>query len=101
MELIIKSFIISLAIVELRIFSSPGMILFFLRMPYDYFNDRSKVITYLLKPVIGCTTCMASVWTLVIDAFYFERLNKWTILTIFIVACLNSIIMALYERISK
>lgn len=125
MEILIKSLIISLAIVGLRIVSSPGMFLYFLRMPYEIlvnvnkrFNKRVpkdkaelwvgqfiglillRMPVYLLKPIIGCTTCMASVWTIVIDYTYFE-LNKYTILTAFIVAALNSLIYALYVKLDK
>ena len=125
-ELIEQSIIISLAIVGLRIVSSKGMILHFLRMPYewllgmyDFWEEeyqntdddevedycrkhmiKFKVPIYILKPIIGCTTCMASVYTILISYLYFE-VTTWTVLQIFIVACLNSIIMAYYEKLNK
>ena len=141
MEILIRSLEISLAICGLRIVSSKGMILYFLRMPYEWLQNELKVSknylkevrgintedfknkepmtytldqikyqkkcikilnvkTYLLKPIIGCTTCMASVWTIVIEYSYFD-LTKWSILTIFMVACLNSIFYALFEKLEK
>ena len=99
MDMLIKSLIISLACVGLRIVSSPGMILYFLRMPYEWAQNESDMLTYILKPVIGCVTCMASVWTLVIEKVFYSGLNKATILIIFIVAALNSIIYGIYQKI--
>lgn len=121
-ELLLQSTIISLFCVGLRIVSSKGMILFFLRMPYEWLQNKPinlvgkydttyekrirkknlfyRTLIYLLKPVIGCTTCMASFWTLVISHFYFS-INQWTLLIIFVVACLNSIIMAIFENLNK
>jgi len=120
--LITKSIIISLAICGLRMVSSKGMILEFLRMPYEWllceveeiskFNKlhsidstlletwKYKILIYILKPLIGCTTCMASVWTLIIEYSYF-KLSWWSVITVFIVACMNSIIFALYEKLNK
>lgn len=115
-----RAIIISLAIVGLRVVSSKGMILYFLRMPYEYcisaldFYDaiydcnhkarikkiQFKTLIYILKPIIGCCTCMASVYTITIDYYYFE-LTEWTVLSIFMVATLNSIIFSLYERLEK
>lgn len=113
--IIIKSVIISLAIVGLRVVSSRGMILYFLRMPYEWLvenevkedwcnsititNKLYTLLIYLLKPIIGCCVCMASVYTIAIDYYYYD-LSKWTVLTIFMVATLNSIIFALYEKIN-
>ncbi len=123
-----KSILISLAIVGLRIVSSKGMILHFLRMPYewvlkeldlienndDYSNDSDSLGTLIgklsyglmllimklpLKAIIGCVTCMSGLYTVLIDYAYF-KLSWHTLLTVFIVACLNSIIFALYELIS-
>lgn len=127
MELLIKSLIISFAIVGLRIASSKEMVLYFLRAPYDILkrvrkstNDKFiknsterlelyvyvfwraillDLPIYLMKPVIGCVTCMASFWTLVIEHFYFGNIDKWTILTIFVVAAFNSISYAFYEKL--
>lgn len=92
-QLLIKSLIISLFCVGLRIASSPGMVLYFLRKPFENLEGWKN---YLAKPVILCSTCMASVWTIVIEYAYFE-LSIWTILIIFVVAAMNSIIYAFYE----
>jgi len=153
MELLIKSLIISLFCVGLRITSSKGYLLYFLRMPYERLEDlkklKNKLIessnkiikeTYIvieskkgwhdtdenakklgkmldlirenektikstnpnknnwlilpLKVFIGCIVCMAS-YTWLIDYLYYT-VDKWTILTVFIVACLNPIIYTLY-----
>ena len=128
--IIIKAIVISLAIVGLRIVSSKGMILHILRMPYEYLqnelnmniaflsslkyseatikyiNEQKRIIVYhkiaiyLLKPIIGCTTCMASFYTIIIEYSYFD-LSKWSILTIFMVATINSILFSLYEKLEK
>lgn len=128
--ILLKSIVISLACVGLRIASSKGMLLYFLRMPYEWLTDKTKkekfsynmqatnarglevrilimsrikklsIPIYILKPIIGCVTCMASVYTLLIEHFYFGNIDKWTILIIFIVACLNSIIYAFYEKLT-
>ena len=125
-----QSIIISFAIVGLRIVSSKGMVLHFLRFPYDVITNRLKnerfsfdmqstndrglevraiilkrikkynILIHLLKPIIGCCTCMASFYTIVISHYYFE-LSQWTILQIFIVAFLNSILFATYNKLIK
>jgi hypothetical protein len=180
-HLILTSIIISLAIVGLRIISSPGMILYFLRKPYDRLSDkmnkhnqalgrlntqitknmalkvlvendkpavlgnlgsdtppevltgdrkenfifklekaistlrgelsvakktigRTELFIYLLKPVIGCCTCMASFWTLVfIPLFISGPLGEYHIIMLpvimLIVAAFNSLIYAAYEKL--
>ena len=104
MEILIKALIISLFCVGLRITSDDGMILSFIRMPYVWLESKElnfwgKLAHYLLKPIIGCITCMASVWSITIDYYYFHYFNKWTILLIFVVACLNTMIYRLYEKL--
>ena len=99
-QILLKSILISLAIVGLRIVSSPGMILYILRMPYEWAQKNNPYLTYLLKPIIGCTTCMASVWTIIIELVYFD-LSLWTLITTFIVACMNSIFYELYDKLNK
>ena len=150
------SLIISGFCVGLRIISSPGMILHFLRKPYSWLADKidsgkemveslgedinqkrkdlnetilsgteheidktknelvhlswmlekakkelkKRVIYhYLLKPVIGCGTCMASIWTFVWFPL-FEVYSLRLILVMFCVATLNSLIHALYEKLA-
>lgn len=126
MELLFKSLIISLACVGLRLVSDKGMILYFLRWPYDWLHDAKKeaerfnkeypststtyligsrdivmydILMYILKPIIGCVTCMASVYTVIMEIAYYE-LSLWTIPTIFIVATMNSIIFSTYNKLS-
>ena len=69
---------------------------------YDPVIKRLSIMIYLLKPVIGCGTCMASVWTIVwwwlmMD----EPFSQFFVLTAFAVATLNSLIFALYEVMTK
>jgi len=96
MDILEKALIISLFCVGLRIISSEGMILYFIRKPYE---KGSKLTKAILKPIIGCVTCMSGIYTIIIELSYYS-ISKWTILTIFIVAAFNSIIYALYELIS-
>ena len=96
-ELLEQSLIISLAIVGLRMVSSKGMILYFLREPFENLTGWKQ---YVMKPFILCTTCMASVWTIAISYSYYS-ISRYTIIQIFIVACLNSIIFAYYEKLNK
>ena len=138
-ELLLKSLTISLFCVGLRIVSSKGMVLYFIRWPYDKFKELlaeevklkedflyhlkagngnvedlkkgiraasyaigfERCLIYLLKPVIACSTCMASLWTILLDYFYFNALGKSTIIIIFVCACLNSIIHAVYDKLIK
>lgn len=165
MDIIIKSLIISFACIGLRIISSPGMILYFLRMPFDKLkegnaenkhiigNCRSKIeqaefgindtindkhidpkgdwgrnlmkgyrlqieslkldilklerrktynwLLYAMKPVILCVTCMSSAWTIVIELGYYNTLSLQSVIIAFVVAALNSIIYASYEKLTK
>jgi hypothetical protein len=172
-ELFQISLFISLFCVGLRIISSPGLILYFLRKPYDNLNtelkrivanvtnidkdianheeakekikltaaiknqelsadqkgriiiiqkhiddqwvERGKMVMKqkpvinkinILKPIIGCGTCMASVWTLIwfIPGLYLAELNLNVLFifpTMFIVAAMNSLFYALYELMTK
>jgi len=119
MELIEKAIIISSACIGLRIATSPGMVLHFLRMPYEHIvkakqdwkemedsislgvRIRIDAMIWTLKPLIACVTCTAGLYTILAEIYYYDGLNKWTILTIFIVACFNSIGYALYEKLIK
>jgi len=121
---------ISLFCIGLRIVSSKGMILYFLRKPYDFVckeineikriynlidNKDSKpllaehvkmeiryysILQYILKPIIGCVTCMASFWTIVWGFYY-----QFTIVEFFMVAlpvaALNAVGFAVYELIES
>lgn len=101
MEILIKAIIISLFCVGLRIITGKGMILFFLRMPYEWAVDRSKILTYALKPIIGCCTCFASFWTIAIELGYYNTLTLQSVIIAFVVAALNSVIHAYYEKLTK
>lgn len=101
MEILIKSLVISLFCVGLRIISSPGMLLYFLRQPYEWAQNKTNILKHLLKPVIGCGTCMASVWTIAIELTYYNELSLKTFIIMFIVAALNSILYAYYEKLTK
>jgi len=101
MDILLKALLISLFCVGLRIISSPGMIFYFLRMPYEWSQRHSQLLKYILKPVIGCGTCMASVWTIVIELGYYNNtFNAELIIIAFMVAALNSLIYAYFEKLS-
>jgi len=106
MDLLIKAFTISLFCVGLRIASSPGMVLYFLRYPFDLLlevkkpNRLNSIAVNILKPVIGCITCMASVYTILIEVLYYKGLNMQTILLIFVVASMNTIIYTAYNNLN-
>jgi len=78
--------------------------------------DRARAVIALrplkrenlfLKPIIGCGTCMASVWTLVLFPFACVlQLGEWptisawfvaSVFIMFIVAAMNSLIIAVYD----
>ena len=92
-----ESIIISLFYIGLRIITSKGMIGYFMRKPFENLIGWKQ---YVMKPLLMCVTCFASFYTIVISYFYFEP-SQWTILQVFIVATLNSIIFAYYEKLQK
>ena len=117
-EILLKSIFISLAIVGFRIVTSEGMILYFLRKPFeDYMDDleylkkkkmldsltkfehsefiKLETILYMAKPFITCVYCKASVYTLLINRIFFE-LDMWSIPQIFIVVTFNALTYHLY-----
>ena len=57
MEILKTTLIISLFCTGLRIISGEGMIFYFLRKPYE---NSQGILQQILKPIIGCVTCMAS-----------------------------------------
>jgi hypothetical protein len=101
MEVLIKALIISGFCIGLRIISSPGMIFYFLRMPYEWAEKNSNPLKQVLKPVIGCGTCMASVWTLAIELGHYHTFTTESVIIAFVVAALNSIFYAYYEKLVK
>jgi hypothetical protein len=102
MEIIEQSIVISLFCVGLRIASDEGMILEFIRKPYVFLTEQdaptllTKVLINVLKPVIGCITCMASVWSLVIS-YCFYRVDYSIIVVIFMSAALNTLLYKIYD----
>lgn len=124
MELLIKSLIISLVCVGLRIMYRKGMVLHFLRKPYEYLQDKTiqlnrlckwrkyianrnlykryliidNLLILILKPFVGCIICFASVYTIIMEIYAYNGLNKATPIIMLIVVTLNSIIYGIYEK---
>ncbi len=86
---------ISLFCVGLRIASSKGMVLYFLRRPYE--KAKSPFLNWLLSPLIGCCTCMASVHSLWIFCYLNEFVFLDWLLCAISVAALNAILYRTYE----
>ena len=129
MEILTKCLIISFACLGLRIASSKGQLLYFLRIPYEWVKNKVEIngdhiitlpisiksthkfllkrriglkfMEYPLKGVIGCITCMSGIYTILIDYLYYNNLDRNTILCIFIVAFMNTIIFQVYENLKK
>ena len=104
--ILFKSLVISLFCVGLRMVTDDGMILEAIRKPYVWLREKElniwgEIILYLLTPIIGCVVCMSSVWTLLIDYYYFNCFGKWTILTIFVVASLNALIYSWFNKLNE
>jgi len=117
-DILLQSILISFFCVGLRLVSGKGMILYFLRKPYEILGDMKgeiaenkpdQGISYLvvamlhlfLKPIIGCVTCMSGVWTLVSSSIFFQGINKTSILIIFVVSFLNTFLFSLCQKIEK
>jgi len=58
-EILLTSLIISLFCCGLSIVTGEGMLLYFLRKPFENLREPVK---YWFKPIILCCTCMASFW---------------------------------------
>jgi len=104
MKIIELALVISLASLGFRAITGKGMILYFLRQPFDYLTEKqtNKPIIYLAKPILLCSTCMASVHTLIwfpIITGEFRTIN--IILTMLIVATLNTLIWATVEKLQE
>lgn len=61
----------------------------------------ASVLVYILKPIIGCVTCMASVWTFVWWFVLDLEFSETVILAVLVVATFNSLIHGLYEVMYK
>lgn len=119
--LLIFSACISLFCIGLHIVMGEGMLLHFIRKPYDRNYDKLEVITneiksgfrnkdgeywrrtiieVLLKPVIGCVVCYSSFWTIVWHGLYFGFGELYPLIhEMFIVAAFNAILVGLYDRL--
>tara|TARA_R110000782_G_scaffold8498_1_gene27720 strand:+ start:200 stop:511 length:312 start_codon:yes stop_codon:yes gene_type:complete len=92
--------IISLASLGFRAITGKGMILYFLRKPFD--NSTDKALIYAMKPVLLCSTCMASVHTLIwFPIITGEFFTANLILVMLMVATLNTLIWAVVEMVQK
>ena len=132
MNILYIALLISLASLGFRAITDKGMILYFLRKPFDKLSERKtdleaeldkrfknlapfdgvhlydtmkvnimKIILYIMKPFILCSTCMASVHTLV---WWFVMGFEWNynvVLVMLIVATLNTLIWSLIQLIKK
>ena len=92
--MIYTAIIISMASLGFRCITAPGMLLYFLRRPFENAHD---FIRYLGKPLILCSTCMASVHTLIWYPYLVGEFNWDIIITMLIVAFLNTILYKLIE----
>jgi hypothetical protein len=123
--MILTSITISLASLGFRAITDKGMILYFLRRPFDRlierikdwekFNEEMKgkgtymmhpiphykLIIYLFKPIHLCSTCMSSVHTLIWWPYLVGSYSVDTILTMLIVAFLNSFGWGIIELINR
>lgn len=95
-EILINIIIISLFCLGLRTILSDGMILHFIRKPFEGKKGPGKY-DYLLKPVILCVVCFASVW----GASVFITLNGWDKMPELIICCISStfIIKAINDKV--
>jgi len=109
------AFKISLITIGFRCITDKGMILYFLRSPFDKLVDRKTGyistqeykkawkydwLIYLAKPFITCSTCMASVHTLLWYP-YFIGWDLNIIPTMLMVATMNTVIFAVIELVKK
>ena len=91
--------IISLASLGFRAITDKGMILYFLRKPFE---NANPTVQYIAKPFLLCSTCMASVHTVL--WFYLLNVNG-TIQELFclmlMVAFINTLLWSIVELIKK
>ena len=107
--MITLAIVISLATLGFRAITSQGMILYFLRRPFDIITENrdmnikqpkyNLIILYLAKPFITCVTCMASIHTLI---WYYVIIGHYSTLTIpvmLMVAFINTIAWEAYQKL--
>jgi len=89
--------IISMASLGFRCITGPGMIFYFLRKPFE---NANKVVKYIAKPFILCSTCMASVHTIIWLPFLSKDPTiSHFVLIMLVVAFLNTILFSSIELI--
>lgn len=70
---------------------------FFTFLNLDKFEDKLikdyPELWFMFKPLLGCVTCMASVWSFV----FIQRLSIELVITAFSVAYVNTILYRLYQ----
>ena len=123
--------LITFASLGFRAITDKGMILYFIRSPFDRLSDRKKEIDirilkiaeessedsvefkdvfksfsikfvlYMMKPVMLCSTCMASLHTLLWYYLLNLQFNMLTIVVMLSVAFLNTLLWSLTQLISK
>lgn len=113
--------IVSLFCFGLYITTEEGMLLHFLKKPYDRNYEklelakqrklagfssplgeikRRTILDAILTPIIGCIICFGSFWTLVwYTLFYGFSMPHILVLSMFIVSGLNALIIALYSKL--
>ena len=98
MEIIQLILIIGLFCTGLRMITAEGMIFYFLRKPYE---KTTGIIKYLLKPLIGCVTCMASfhgIWIY----YTLKGFNSVEMIICCIgAACINTLLYSFFEVMVK
>jgi len=109
--MIYTALIISLSTLGFRAITSNGMILYFLRRPFDIITEnnylqikqpkQNQIVLYLAKPLITCVTCMASIHTLIYYPVIVGSYDKYTTPTMLIVAFLNTIIWEALEKLRE
>ena len=123
--------IISFASLGFRAITGKGMILYFLRSPFDKLSKKNadlkeevnkrvealgedhvkmksiikismiSATLYLMKPVLLCSTCMASVHTLVWFAILDKQFDSQMILVMLSVAFVNTLLWSCVELVQK
>lgn len=89
MQLITHIILISAVTVGVHV-AAMELIYTFIQDPDEWFADQSKVAQKLLKPLIYCPTCMASVWGTSLHFLLGGSFTYW-IPTVFAVAFVNTL----------
>ena len=89
--------LISIASLGFRCITDKGMIFYFLRQPFDS-PDCPSWLKYAMKPFILCSTCMASVHTLVWWPILEGKYSIETVLVMLAVAFLNTLLYSIIKK---